>query len=78
MSKSKLGSNLHKPKTLAETLEGLLMLQNWQTQLLELAVLQARSAEVLATEARLPAAIAEACPDAEPAKGKPKGKAPRE
>ena len=35
-----------KPKTLTETLEGLLMLQNWQTQLLELAILQAKFAEI--------------------------------
>jgi len=43
MSKSKRKNN--KPKTLSETLEGLLTLQNWQTQMLELAILQARHAE---------------------------------
>ena len=34
-----------KPKTLVETLQGLLTLQNWQTQLLELAILQAKGTE---------------------------------
>jgi len=37
---SKLGDK--KPKTLVETLQGILTLQNWQTQLLELAILQAK------------------------------------
>ena len=63
MSKSKRVNNLsaagnvgrtrrnHKPKTLSETLEGLLTLQSWQTQMLELAVLQARHIETLARDA---------------------------
>jgi len=31
-----------KPKMLVETLQGILTLQNWQTQLLELAILQTK------------------------------------